>query len=1245
MQRMYRSWLLAASVLLGGLARAQSGTSLIENRGQWPATVTHRAELAGATVWLEQAAVLIDRFDQAAMRAIAHAHAHPEVSPLSTVEHHAFRLRFLGAAAAPRVEHLGVRRGTYNYFIGDDPTRWGRNCHAFGAVVQQEIYPDIDLRFRTADNGVKYDLILEPGADPDLIAFTYEGTHGITFTPDQLTLKTSLGDITERIPIAYQEIAGERKVVACTYRKTAVGIGFTLGGYDPTYPVVIDPTLVFSTYSGSFANNFGYTATFDRNGHLYSGSSAFGQGYPTTLGAYQSTHAGGDGLHSGIDMALTKYDTTGTFLVWSTYLGGSSDELPHSLVVNANDELFVYGTTSSANFPTTSGAFDTSFNGGPALNLTNGIGANYPNGSDIVVARLNATGTDLLASTFFGGTGNDGMNTAAGLKFNYADEIRGEVLLDPHDNVYIVSSTASTDIPVTSGTVQPSYGGGGQDGVLVKMDASLTTLFWCTYFGGSQADAVYNIELDGMDGIYVAGGTRSPDLPVSNNALQGSFQGGTADGFVAHISADGSTVLACTYFGSPAYDQCYFADLDQHGDIFLFGQTQAPSNTFIVNAPYSVPNAGQFITKLDPMLSTILLSTRVGQGDGQPDISPSAFLVDYCNKIYISGWGSAIGGGLSTAGLPVTPDAHQPNTDGNDFYLAVFDTDLSDLFYATYFGGNISAEHVDGGTSRFDRRGRVYQSVCAGCGGNSDFPIAPDGLAWSPTNNSGLCNNAVFKFDMDFPIVVADFNSTVNCLPDPVSFTNMSYGAASHHWDFGDNSTSTATAPTHVYDTPGVYTVRLIATNAATCNHSDTTYKQVVVLGVGSYDLADTTLCPGQSAQIGLPPIAAPGITYHWTPTLGLNNAQVSNPIATPSTSTTYTLTISNGVCSTAAQQIITVSAATIDAGVDQTACGPTATAQLVATGFGAFNTFHWSSSSAFADMLNATPQDSTAEVVVVNDAWYYVRPMGNTCGALDSVFIDLSLGGIHLEPVEALCAGDTGAINLNGADLGSTILWSPDELIRTGQGTSQIWIQAPTSTTFHVDVTSPSGCNWSGSTQVVVSPLNATTIFATAVPPILIGGGTVQLEAHPAVIRYIWSPANLVSNDTIADPTAQITTTTLFSVYVSDGVCSKLAQVLVEVRELRCEEPDIFVPNTFTPNGDGQNDVLFVRGNNIASMEFMVFDRWGEKVFESRRLSHGWDGTYEGKPVDPAVFVYHLSAFCVDGQHYFTKGNITVVR
>jgi len=334
-----------------------------------------------------------------------------------------------------------------------------------------------------------------------------------------------------------------------------------------------------------------------------------------------------------------------------------------------------------------------------------------------------------------------------------------------------------------------------------------------------------------------------------------------------------------------------------------------------------------------------------------------------------------------------------------------------------------------------------------------------------------------------------------------------------------------------------------------------------------------------------------------------------------------------------------------MDAGTDRTICGPKAQTTLVATGAGEVSNFQWSTTNAFTDMLNTSPTDSTAIITPTGSAWYHVRGTSGVCQAVDSVYIDVSNGAITLNPVEAICTGDTGAINLVGADPGSTILWSPEEYITQGQGTDQIWTNAPTTTTYFVTVTAPSGCTWNGSAQQAVSPLTASSIQATANPLVLVSGGNVQLHAYPTDLSYSWSPQQPLDDPTSDSPIAIINSTTLFTVRVSDGICAKDASVLVEVRELVCDEPDIFVPNTFTPNGDGQNDVLFVRGRNIATLDFKVFDRWGELVFETTEMSRGWDGTYEGRPVDPAVFVYHLTAYCVDGQQYFTKGNVTVVR
>ena len=538
-----RAFPIVLLLLLATTSMGQGGMRFISNEGQWPATVTHRAELPGAFIWVERDGLIVDRYD-AEQVARAHGNIHFGSDPRDPgyLRHHAVRLRFLSATDKAAVSSDGLLAGHYNYFLGDEPAQWGRHAKPYARITLHEVAPGCDAVFREGRSGLKYDLVLAPGAEPSAIRFTYEGADDLGLRNGALVVGTSLGRLIERIPLAYQDISGERRVVRCSYTLKDGVVGIRAGKYDPAYPLVIDPSLAFATYSGSISNNFGYTATFDREGFLYAGSTAFGNQYPVTVGAYMTTWAGGT-----TDIALTKYDTTGSFLIWSTYLGGSAAEMPHSLIVDDNGQLLVLGTTGSNNFPTTPGAYDGSFAGGTPFTPV-GLGLSYPNGSDMIVSRLSANGSALLGSTYLGGSGNDGLNSAAGLKFNYADEVRGEVLLDADGNVWITSCTQSTNMPVTAGAAQPTFGGGTHDGYVARFNAGLTQLQYASYIGGSGADAVYAGELDAQGRLYVCGGTSSPDLPASPSAVSGAFNGGAADAFVARFTANGSTVDALTYW-------------------------------------------------------------------------------------------------------------------------------------------------------------------------------------------------------------------------------------------------------------------------------------------------------------------------------------------------------------------------------------------------------------------------------------------------------------------------------------------------------------------------------------------------------------------------------------------------------------------------------------------------------------------------------------------------------------------------
>jgi PKD repeat protein len=501
-------------------------------------------------------------------------------------------------------------------------------------------------------------------------------------------------------------------------------------------------------------------------------------------------------------------------MVYSTYLGGTNNEHPSSIFTDAADNLFILGKTYSSNFPVTAGSYDISFNGQ----------------SDIIVSKLNATGSALMASTFVGGSDEDGVNISAvftqnsSLKYNYADDSRGDIMLDAAGNCYVSSSTQSGDFPATPGAFQTTFQGGLQDGCVFKMSNDLSTMQWATYIGGAADDAAYYLDIDPIQNVYVTGGTSSSNFPVTPGAFDQSY-GGQIDGFLTRIQSDGSNIIQSTFIGTNEYDQSYFVQLDLDFDVYICGQTkgQYPISTGV----YSNPNSGQFIHKFSPDLSTSIYSTVFGSGTATPNISPTAFLVDDCENVYVSGWGGqciGFGNTGTTLGLPITSDALQNTTDGCDFYFIVLKKDALSLWYATYFGGGVgSREHVDGGTSRFDKKGIVYQSVCAGCGGFDNFPTTPG--VYSPTNNSSNCNIAIIK--MDFQLLDLDAEVTAAptdtvCSNYPISFNNNSTGATYFIWNFGDGSPlSNVPNPSHIYSNSGVYTVVVNQPGCGTSSSSD----------------------------------------------------------------------------------------------------------------------------------------------------------------------------------------------------------------------------------------------------------------------------------------------------------------------------------------------------------------------------------------------------------------------------------------
>ena len=711
-------FLLAWGLAIHSSILASPLLSWFPNNGQWDQRILLKSQLENGAVFLDSQGITFNVFNRAQYLSYKnHLHRKLDYTPTTetTLDWNAYKIEFLNANQVSKLIPLDSTSWYENYYTSHSRDHWRSHVYGSYNYVSKNLYPNIDLQIGSQDAQVKYNFICHPGSDINTIKIRIQGAIDYFIKEDKLYILTALDTIIENAPYTYYQETKER--VNCKFILKDGVLGFETDVLQAGKTLIIDPVVVFSTYSGSVADNFGYTATYDNAGNAFAGSSVFGIGYPITLGAYQTSWAGGDGILSipGTDIAITKYSSDGRTRLYSTYLGGSNDELPHSLIVNSADELFLLGSTSSPDYPVTPSAFDTSFNGGSSTSLS-GLGVTYVNGSDIVITRMNADGTNLIASTFVGGSQDDGLNTSTSLKFNYADEVRGEILIDQNDNIYVGSTTFSSDFPITSTAWDTTYNG-LSDGCVFKMDNYLSQIIWSSFVGSSGDDAIYSLELDRSSKVYAAGGTTSTDLPFDTNAVRNYPGGGRADGFVLAINSIGTGLVSGTYLASSAYDQCYFVEMNKRGEVFLLGQTQALGDSFIYNAAYSFPGGGQFVTKLTPDLDSIYWSTAFGTTPGSVNISPTAFLVDYCNKAYICGWGgfrvNRFGG---TTGLNVTPDAIQSSTDNNDFYIMVMEDDASALTFGSFYGGSSSADHVDGGTSRFDKFGVMYQSVCASCG-------------------------------------------------------------------------------------------------------------------------------------------------------------------------------------------------------------------------------------------------------------------------------------------------------------------------------------------------------------------------------------------------------------------------------------------------------------------------------------------------------------------------------------------------
>ncbi len=777
------------------------------NQGQTDARVRFLTRGGGMTAFFTdtETVMLLSRSERRDPKALPRERQEPD-----KVEQAVVRMKLVRGRAASQVQGLEKLPGVSNYFIGNDPNKWRKDVPHYARIQYEGVYPGIDLVWYGNQRQLEYDFIVAPGADPKQIQVAYEGVESVGVEADgDLVLRTALGEVRQQQPRVYQEIGGKRVEVGARYALVARNlVSFELAKYDRKRELRIDPVvLVYSTYLGGGGEDQGQGIAVDAAGSAYVTGVTASTNFPTQV-PYQET------LQGSQDVFVTKLTPAGDALVYSSYLGGSSQDWGLGIAVDGAGSAYVTGWAGSTDFPTQS-----------AYQATNqGL-------CDAFVTKLSPAGNTLVYSTYLGGSGDDN-------GFGIA--------VDGAGSAYVTGYTGSTNFPTQSAyqaTIQ-----GPSNVFVTKLSPAGNALVYSTYLGGSgYGDAGNGIAVDGAGSAYVTGHTGSTNFPTQS-AYQATLQG-TYNAFVTKLTAAGNALVYSTFLGGSDRDYAQGIAVDGAGSAYVTGATY--SIDFPTQLAYQATfqgTADAFVTKLSPAGNALVYSTFLG---GSGDDEGYGIAVDGAGSAYVTGY--------TRSGNFPTQLACQAAFQGD---LDVFVTKLapagSALSYSTYLSGGVADE---GYGIAVDGAGSVYVTGET-FGGN--FPTQ---LPYQATNQGA--NDA---FVTKLTLVAIDSFSPESVAPGSAAFTLTVNGTnfvtgAQMTWNGTPLSTSfvsatqlKASVPADLISSAGTATVTVVNPGDDISGGVDFPIQSgpgLVFFPISPCRLVDTRVGEGKTGAFGPPDLAA----------------------------------------------------------------------------------------------------------------------------------------------------------------------------------------------------------------------------------------------------------------------------------------------------------------------------------------------------------------------------------------------------